>query len=113
MKKPPRGGSEASKKKVVGEMKKDLEYSDEVRRLLAEPPKRQRSPPAAGVAMPGGEGKKPRIAKPPTPPKGRGKPKLMNQQGKAHRGAFHQMEDGSYHSGATHTKRSKLLKLAE
>jgi hypothetical protein len=35
--------------------------------------------------------------------------KLINQAGKTHRGAYHQMEDGTYHSGAKHTKRSKPL----
>lgn len=38
--------------------------------------------------------------------------KLINGSGKAHRGAYHQMEDGSFWSGAKHTKRSKLLSKA-
>jgi hypothetical protein len=40
------------------------------------------------------------------------KQKLINGSGKAHRGAYHQMEDGSFWSGAKHTKRSKLLSKA-
>jgi hypothetical protein len=38
--------------------------------------------------------------------------KLINGSGKTHRGAYHQMEDGTYMSGAKHTKRSKLLTKA-
>lgn len=39
--------------------------------------------------------------------------KLLNGSGKVHRGAYHQMEDGTYHSGAKHSKRSKPLVVAE
>lgn len=38
--------------------------------------------------------------------------KLINGSGKPHRGAYHQMEDGTYMSGAKHTKRSKPLTKA-
>ena len=42
---------------------------------------------------------------------GFGKPpmKLVTTSGKVHRGAFHQMSDGAFHSGKTHTKRSRPL----
>ena len=46
------------------------------------------------------------------PARGSGKPKLFNSAGKAHRGAFHQMPDGTYMSGAKHSKRSKPLTVA-
>jgi hypothetical protein len=115
-----RGGSEASKKKVLGKMEKDLGVSDELKRLFEESKaaatKRKPSERPADLAMPGGEGKKPRIQKGPTPPKGMGKqrkPRLLNSAGKVHRGPFHIMPDGAYHSGAKHTARSKVLTVAQ
>jgi hypothetical protein len=44
---------------------------------------------------------------------GKGKLRLINVNGKPHRGPYHQMPDGAYHSGAKHTKRSKPLTVAE
>lgn len=46
---------------------------------------------------------------------GFGKPmmKLVDAKGKVHRGSYHMMEDGSIHSGKTHTKRSKPLFVKE
>jgi len=115
-----RGGSEASKKKVFGKMEKDLGESDEVKGIMmpidlsmGSLGKRKPSAREGEMAMPGGEGKKPRVAKGPTPPKGKGKLRLINMAGKPHRGPFHQMPDGAYHSGAKHTKRSKPLTVAE
>ena len=115
-----RGGSDDSKKKVLGKMEKDLGESAEVKDImmpidlsLGSLGKRKPSTREGELAMPGGEGKKPRAAKGPTPPKGKGKLRLINVAGKPHRGPYHQMEDGSYHSGAKHTKRSKPLTVAE
>jgi len=39
--------------------------------------------------------------------------KLYNSKGKAHRGHYHLMSDGSYHTGKTHTARSKQLEARE
>lgn len=115
-----RGGSEASKKKVLGKMEKDLGESAEVKDImmpidlsLSVLGKRKPSTREGELAMPGGEGKKPREVKGPTPPKGKGKLRLINVNGKPHRGPYHQMPDGAYHSGAKHTKRSKPLTVAE
>lgn len=48
--------------------------------------------------------------------KGKGRPavhpKLMNASGKRHKGAYHQMPDGTYMTGATHSARSKPLTVA-
>jgi len=39
--------------------------------------------------------------------------KLYNSKGKAHRGHYHLMSDGTYHTGKTHTARSKRLEARE
>jgi hypothetical protein len=39
--------------------------------------------------------------------------KLFNSKGKVHRGAYHLMSDGTYHTGKTHTARSKVLEARE
>jgi hypothetical protein len=39
--------------------------------------------------------------------------KLFNGKGKPHRGAYHLMSDGTYHTGKTHTARSKVLEARE
>lgn len=46
---------------------------------------------------------------------GMGKPpmKLVTASGKVHRGAYHRMADGAFHSGKTHTKRSMPLFVKE
>ena len=39
--------------------------------------------------------------------------KLFNSKGKVHRGHYHLMSDGTYHTGKTHTARSKVLEARE
>jgi hypothetical protein len=41
------------------------------------------------------------------------RPKLLNMKGGRHKNGYHQMPDGTYMTGARHTKYSKPLKVVE